>query len=142
MDLLVDPPTVANTSEAVFAKYNAEVTAIKNNLRDKAEMLTHRLNKIPNFKCNKIEGAMYAFPRILFPQKAIDLAKANNMNPDLFFALELLQHTGIISVPGSGFGQQEGTHHIRITNLIHDKKELEKVLDLLEDFAVKFFNKL
>lgn len=33
--------------------------------------------------------------------------------PDMFFCLCLLEETGICVVPGSGFGQQEGTYHFR-----------------------------
>ena len=33
--------------------------------------------------------------------------------PDMFFCLRLLEETGICVVPGSGFGQREGTYHFR-----------------------------
>lgn len=33
--------------------------------------------------------------------------------PDMFFCLQLLEETGICVVPGSGFGQREGTYHFR-----------------------------
>ena len=35
------------------------------------------------------------------------------MAPDVFFCFELLEETGICVVPGSGFGQKEGTLHFR-----------------------------
>lgn len=35
------------------------------------------------------------------------------MAPDMFFCLSLLEETGICVVPGSGFGQREGTYHFR-----------------------------
>lgn len=41
-----------------------------------------------NVKCNEVEGAMYAFPRIFFTQKIIDEAKKRNMAPDLFYTYE------------------------------------------------------
>lgn len=31
----------------------------------------------------------------------------------MFFCLKLLEETGICVVPGSGFGQREGTFHFR-----------------------------
>lgn len=31
----------------------------------------------------------------------------------MFFCLKLLEETGICVVPGSGFGQKEGTFHFR-----------------------------
>lgn len=42
----------------------------------------------------------------LFPQ-------AHNMVPDMFYCMKLLEETGICVVPGSGFGQREGTYHFR-----------------------------
>ena len=35
------------------------------------------LNSMENVKCNEVEGAMYAFPRITLPKKAIEAAKAS-----------------------------------------------------------------
>lgn len=31
----------------------------------------------------------------------------------MFFCMRLLEETGICVVPGSGFGQKEGTYHFR-----------------------------
>lgn len=39
------------------------------------------------------------------------------MEPDAFYSLRLLESTGICVVPGSGFGQVEGTWHFRTTFL-------------------------
>lgn len=35
------------------------------------------------------------------------------MAPDMFYCMKLLEDTGICVVPGSGFGQREGTYHFR-----------------------------
>lgn len=51
---------------------------------------------------------MYSFPRISLPPKAVAAAKAAGKKPDVFYCLKLLEATGISTVPGSGFGQQEG----------------------------------
>jgi alanine transaminase len=48
---------------------------------------------------------MYLFPQISLPQKAIEAAEAAKKAPDAFYALRLLESTGIVVVPGSGFGQ-------------------------------------
>jgi len=58
-----------------------------------------------NISCNPIEGAMYAFPTIKFSKKVIEEAKLRKMEPDLFYCLNLLDQTGIVIVPGSGFNQ-------------------------------------
>jgi alanine transaminase len=39
------------------------------------------------------------------------------MEPDLVWCMKLLNEEGIVTVPGSGFGQKEGTYHARITFL-------------------------
>ena len=83
---------------------------------------------------------MYAFPRISFPEKIIKKAQEANMKPDLYYCLNLIESTGVVTVPGSGFGQKEGTWHIRITNLVTPKEELVKALKKIEEFNIKFFN--
>jgi alanine transaminase len=42
--------------------------------------------------------------------------------PDAFYALRLLESTGIVVVPGSGFGQVPGTWHFRCTILPQEEK--------------------
>lgn len=48
---------------------------------------------------------MYLFPRINLPSKAIKAAEEAKTAPDAFYAQRLLKATGIVVVPGSGFGQ-------------------------------------
>ena len=54
-----------------------EVTSIKNSYRKKAKMTTEVLNSMENVKCNEVAGAMYAFPKITLPKKAIEAAKVS-----------------------------------------------------------------
>lgn len=53
-------------------------------------------------------GAMYSFPQVQLPPKAIEAAKRVGKVADVFYCLKLLEATGISTVPGSGFGQKEG----------------------------------
>lgn len=140
MDLLINPPTSYNASSNTIKLFNQEKNAIFNNLKLKAELMSKILNTIPRFSCQKIDGAMYAFPSIDIPQFRIDEAKLKNVEPDMLFALALLEETGIVSVPGSGFGQKQGTHHIRLTNLVNPFNELEEMLGNLKSFSNKYFN--
>lgn len=41
-----------------------------------------------NVTCNEVEGAMYAFPRIHLPDRAIAEAEKLNMAPDLFYTMQ------------------------------------------------------
>lgn len=140
MDLLVKPPSENDASKETVEFYNQEKEKNFQNLKLKAKVLYEKLNKIPGFKCNDIEGAMYAFPKIDIPSFRIDEANSKKMLPDLYYAYKLLENTGIITVPGSGFGQLPGTHHIRLTNLVNPIEEMEKTLDLLKEFTIKFFD--
>lgn len=45
------------------------------NLAEKAHLTEEMFNTIPGIKCNPVQGAMYTFPQITLPQKAIDEAK-------------------------------------------------------------------
>lgn len=70
-------------------------------------------HSLDGVSCEDTEGALYAFPKIDLPPAAIDAAKAAGKAPDVFYCLELLKETGLSCVPGSGFGQAEGTFHFR-----------------------------
>lgn len=69
------------------------------------QTLEDALNSLEGVTCNRAEGAMYLFPRIELPKKAIEAAKAVNTAPDAFYARCLLNATGIVVIPGCGFGQ-------------------------------------
>lgn len=82
-----------------------------------------------NVSCSEIEGSMYGFPRIHFSQKFIDQAHSQGVEPDFLYCMDLVNQTGIMTVPGSGFQQEPGTYHFRITNLVTPTQKLERVLD-------------
>lgn len=48
-----------------------------NNLAKKAKLTEDMFNKVPGIHCNPLQGAMYAFPRIFIPSKAIEEAKVS-----------------------------------------------------------------
>lgn len=82
-------------------------------------------------------GAMYVFPRIDLPPKAIEAAKAAGQEPDVFYAFKLLEATGICVIAGSGFGQKPGTYHIR-TTILPQKEMIKTMLNSLKEFHLKF----
>jgi len=117
-------------------KFFKEKLEILEALARKAQMAYETFNSLPGISCNKVQGAMYAFPRIELPRKAIEKAKVDinmvilfsecvgkityvqksqmaNQKPDFYYAKNLLERTGVFVVPGSGFGQTEGTWHFR-----------------------------
>ena len=47
-------------------------------------------------------GALYAFPRIVLSDKLIAEAHRLGKEADMLYCLDMLEHTGILTVPGSG----------------------------------------
>ncbi|KAL8170776.1 hypothetical protein V2J09_022580 [Rumex salicifolius] len=127
--LVMSPPKVGDES---YENYVAEKDGILSSLARRAKTLEDAFNSLEGITCNKTEGAMYLFPRIHLPQKAIKAAKSTNTAPDAFYARCLLHETGIVVVPGSGFGQVPGTWHFRCTILPQE----EKIPDIVERFKV------
>ena len=105
-----------------------------------AKLVTSVFNSIEGISCNEVQGAMYAFPRLDLPPKAIEAAKAAEQAPDAFYCFALLEETGICTVPGSGFGEKPGTYHFR-TTILPQVEELKDVLAHFKDFHVKFLAK-
>ena len=67
-----------------------EKNKVLGDLATKATMTTEILNSIDGITCNEVMGAMYAFPKITLPQKAIDQAKVSTSSQTI------LLHTGFI----------------------------------------------
>lgn len=124
MSCLVNPP---KPGEASYEQHKQEREAELASLRRRAHMVTDGFNQLEDVTCNFTEGAMYSFPQLKLPAKAIAAAKAAGKAPDVFYCLRLLEATGISTVPGSGFGQAEGTFHLRTTILPREEKMAEFV---------------
>lgn len=86
-----------------------------------------------NTKCTKIEGAMYAFPEVIFSAKALKKAEKEQVPADFMYCMDMVEQTGIMTVPGSGFGQRDGSYHYRMTNLVTPTENLETTLEALRD---------
>ena len=125
----VNPPIEGEVS---FPLFNIEKQRIITALQRKAQLVSEILNSINGIRLNPVFGAMYAFPKISLSKTFIDKSKDifNYKNPDEFYCMQLLEKTGIVSVPGSGFGQKLGTWHFRITILPPE----DKLVACLEKF--------
>ncbi len=73
----------------------------------------------------KPEGAFYAFPRL------------HINTPDNIFVAELIRETGVVVVPGSGFGQVPGTNHFRVV-FLPPEDVLMKAYNNIARFTGKF----
>jgi alanine transaminase len=76
----------------------------------------------------------------LIIEKAADEAKGRGIAPDAMYAMELLENTGIVVVPGSGFGQRDGTFHFR-TTILPPEDKIADVIELLNKFHADFLAK-
>jgi len=112
--LMVNGPKEGGESYIGFVE---EERAIFESLSRRAKTIVEGLNKIDGIECEPAEGAMYAFPRLDLPKKAVQEAEAQDSTPDTLYALSLLDETGICVVPASGFKQKEGRIGFRTTFL-------------------------
>ena len=81
---------------------------------------------------------MYLFPTITVPHKAAAQAQKEGRQPDEFYCFRLLDATGICVVPGSGFGQKEGTQHFRTTFLAPGTEWVGKITEFHKRFMDEF----
>lgn len=140
-DVMVKPPTLENASSETVNLFNSEHNKLFENLKEKADILSKQLNNISRINSQRIDGAMYAFPKIDMPDFRIAEAEKLGIPADMNFCLKLLEHTGIVTVPGSGFGQKQGTHHFRLTNLINPKEEMVNMVEKMKSFCDDYFSK-
>jgi len=91
-------------------------------LRAQRDCTVTRLNAIPGISCVPPRGAFYAFPRI---DLGID---------DEQFCRRLIAESGVVVVPGSGFGQRPGTQHMRVV-FLPDCATLERAYDAIAALA-------
>lgn len=134
MDVVVNPP---RKGEPSYESFIAQKEGTLKSLAERAKLVADTFNSIEGFTCQTVQGAMYAFPRLHLPEKAIAKAKEAGQAPDVFYAFQLLENTGICIIPGSGFGQRPGTYHFR-TTILPQKDALVSMLDRLKGFHVKF----
>lgn len=138
MSLMVNPPAPGDHS---YALYVEERDAILASLKRRAAMLSEAFTKIDGVDCQTPAGALYAFPRIDMPEGAIRAAKEQGVEPDFLYCMELLNAAGLVCVPGSGFGQVEGTFHFR-TTILPPEDEMElfvtKFTAFHEDFTRRY----
>jgi aspartate/methionine/tyrosine aminotransferase len=136
-ELMVNPPAEGEESYALYQKEKSDILV---SLAKRARNLAEAFNKMEGVTCNPSEGAMYLFPRITLSPNAVSASEEAGMPPDTFYAVQLLEATGICVVPGCGFGQEAGTFHFRTTFLPPDHK-MNKVVELMATFHADFMAK-
>eukprot|EP00940_MAST-03C_sp_MAST-3C-sp2_P001865 g1865.t1 len=122
MGLLVTPPDAGDESGALFRE---EQSALYDSLKRKAVKTQNFLNSLEGVRCSEVQGAMYAFPSLTLSESFVGRAEEQGIMADELYCRELLDQTGIVTVPGSGFGQKEGTWHLR-TTILPEEEDLDK----------------
>jgi aspartate/methionine/tyrosine aminotransferase len=90
------------------------------------DFVIKRLNEMPGLSCPTPRGAFYAFPKI----------EDNRFGTDKEFVTKLLEEKGVLTVHGSGFGEQYGSGHFRLVYL-PDLKVLDSAMNKIEEFVTQ-----
>ena len=104
---------------------HAHLVEVVAKLTRRRDMTVQMLNAIDGIDCVSPGGAFYAFPRLQIDRS------------DSEFATELVRETGVVVVPGSGFGQAPGTQHFRVV-FLPSEEILERAYRKIEAFLKKF----
>lgn len=135
--LMVNPPKKGDESYPLYAQETSEIFA---SLKRRADKLYKQLNQLEGVSCQPIEGALYAFPTITLPQRALKEAKRRGIPADEMYCLDMVEEAGIVTVPGSGFGQKSNSLHFR-TTILPSEKEIDEVVERLGLFHKRFLEK-
>jgi alanine transaminase len=135
VELMVNPPKPGQPS---YDLYKQEHDGIFEGLRQRATALHKAFEQMEGVECAAPQGSMYLFPTINLPSKAAEAAEAEGRTPDEFYCMELLKASGICVVPGSGFGQKEGSFHFRTTFLAPGTEWVGSIVNFHKDFMDKY----
>lgn len=135
--LMVNPPAKGDASYELYIK---ERDTILDSMKRRAIVVADAMNNCEGISCQPVQGSMYAFPRIHLSAKAIEAAKLAGKQPDTFYCLALLEATGLVTVPGSGFGQRENEWHLRST-ILPKEAQLNDVMERFASFHKSFMKR-
>ena len=88
------------------------------------DLVVKRLNEMPGLSCPNPKGSFYAFPKIEY----------NKFGTDKEFVTKLLETKGVLTVHGSGFGEQYGSGHFRLVYL-PSMEVLDSAMNKIEEFV-------
>lgn len=106
---------------------NLHLIDANNRLQKRRDLVYDMIQDIEGISLVKPQGAFYAFPTI-------------DVKDDWHFCIELLKATGVVVVPGAGFGQKPNTKHFRIV-ICPTEEVLRKSFELIGEFYSNYRKK-
>ena len=113
----------------------SHISVVKEKLRRRRDLTVSILNSFPQISCVAPQAAFYAFPKLKISKS------------DSKFVRDLILQTGVIVVPGSGFGPatvedsasayHASAGHFRVV-FLPQEDILEKALRLIAEFAMQY----
>jgi len=116
-------PVMASVKAALEGPQD-HLSSLMKKMTPRRDMTFKMMNEIEGVSCVKPMGAFYAFPKI-------------DVKDDAEFVRSLIMETGVVVVPGSGFGQKQGTQHFRIV-FLPDESILSDAYNKFADFMNKW----
>ncbi|KAI9691177.1 MAG: hypothetical protein M1822_008797 [Bathelium mastoideum] len=135
VECMVNPPKSGDPS---YELYKQEYDGIFHGLQQRATALYEAFKQMEGVHCENPQGSMYLFPTIALPKGAVEQAHKEGRSPDEFYCLRMLDATGVCVVPGSGFGQKEGTLHFRTTFLAPGTDWVGRITEFHKNFMNEF----
>ncbi len=121
--LCASHPAQAGIAVALDGPHDHVADAITR-VQRRRDILQSAIDAAQGIDCVPPKGAFYAFPRL------------HGVSDDAAFVRELMAETGIVCVPGSGFGQRPGTSHLRFV-LLPPEAIIEQAMGRLTDFLAR-----
>jgi len=102
----------------------SHIPEMNNILQRRRDITLDIVKKIDGIEVVKPEGAFYTYASI-------------EVDDDTKFCKELLQETGVVVVPGSGFGKKDGTNYFRYV-ILPNEEILDKAFNRIAEFYDKY----
>lgn len=116
-------PLMASVKAALDGPQD-HLPALMKTMTVRRDMTVNMLNEIEGISCVKPTGAFYAFPKL-------------DVKDDAEYVKNLIMETGVVVVPGSGFGQKPGTQHMRIV-FLPEEEILKDAYSKIAEFTKKW----
>lgn len=127
---LCSPSPMQYAVSAALSGDRSHQPVFRQALKERGALTAEALNAIPGIDCVVPRAAFYAFPSVSLPPGRTDED----------YVLGLLRETGILCVPGAGFGMAPDQGFLRIV-FLEEPGKLRKIYDDLAAFTGEFLRR-